>query len=112
MNREPIGLKSLSGLEILEGSTVAVYAQKYKVTSVHNDGEEGTARVVEIDQSKPLPVADIVLAHGHVYWSVHDLAWRCRLVWLCPEWHDRENGPSPVDIGMGGGHYAFEIIDQ
>lgn len=108
-NREPIGLKSLSGLEILEGSTVAVYAQDYVVTHVHSDGSDGTPPVIEVDHSKPLPVADVPLAHAHVYWDTDMLMWKGRIVWKCPEW---EASPSACTISMGGGFYAFEIIDQ
>ena len=101
--KEPIGLKSLSGKDICEGDVVQIYALRHQV--VEEVSTEGSP-VFIIDMKQPLPVADVPLAKGVVYWSEEQLAWECSITWGGPGWEN------VAGIHMGGGAYAYEMEEN
>ncbi len=94
----PCGL-DIHGNTLAEGDTVLVYAQRYE-----REREEGGVWVV--NQSKPLPVADVPLARGVVGWDEHLLAWTVNYDWVCADWRGKAGSM------LGGGEYAYEKIEE
>ena len=92
-------MKDIHGKRLTEGDTVLVYPQRYE-----REREAGGVWVV--DQTKPLPVADIPRARGVVTFDEDLLAWMVRYEWVCPEWSGK------AAVQMGGGEYAFERIER
>jgi hypothetical protein len=92
-------MKDIHGNALAEGDTVLVYAQRYERVR-----EAGGVWVV--DQTKPLPVADVPMARGRVAWDKDLLAWTVRFDWVCEAWQGK------AAVQMGGGEYAFEAIQQ
>ncbi len=89
-------INGLDGESIFEGDEIFVFRQEYKLTKI----EEG---IYEEHHDKPLPVHDVPLAKGIVYWSEDMLAWWVRLTWVYDGWE-----PKPCGISMGGGCYAYQ----
>ena len=92
-------MKDIHGKRLIEGDTVLVYPQRYE-----REREAGGVWVV--DQTKPLPVADVPAARGRVVWDEDLLAWIVRYEWVCAEWKGK------AAAQMGGGEYAFERIER
>jgi hypothetical protein len=89
----------IHGKRLTEGDIVLVYPQRYQ-----RQREAGGVWVV--DQTKPLPVADVPAAKGRVAWDEDLLAWIVRYEWVCAEWKGK------AAAQMGGGEYAFERIER
>ncbi len=92
-------MKDIHGNTLAEGDTVLVYAQRYERVR-----EAGGVWVV--NQTRPLPVADVPMAKGSVAYDEDLLAWVVRYEWVCREWSGK------AAAQMGGGDYAFEKIER
>ena len=92
-------MRDIHGKRLMQGDIVLVYPQRYE-----REREAGGVWVV--DQTKPLPVADVPMAKGRVVWDEDALAWIVRYEWVCAEWKGK------AAAQMGGGEYAFEIIGR
>jgi hypothetical protein len=91
-------MKDIYGNTLAEGDIVLVYPQRYE-----SEREAGGVRVV--DQTKPLPVADVPMARGVVAYDEDLLAWIVRYEWVCREWSGKAGAL------MGGGEYAYEKLN-
>jgi len=92
-------VRDIHGKRLTRGDIVLVYPQRYE-----RQREAGGVWVV--DQTKPLPVADVPAARGRVVWDEDLLAWIVRYEWVCAEWKGK------AAAQMGGGEYAFERIER
>jgi hypothetical protein len=91
-------MKDIHGNALTAGDTVLVYAQRYERVR-----EAGGVWVV--NQTRPLPVADVPMAKGRVVWDEDLLAWMVRYEWTCETWSGKAAAP------MGGGEYAYEKLN-
>lgn len=92
-------MKDMHGNRLTQGDTVLVYPQRYE-----RQREAGGVWVV--NQTKPLPVADVPMAKGRVVWDEDLLAWIVRYEWVCADWNGKAGAL------MGGGEYAYERIER
>lgn len=92
-------IKDINGKDLVEGDTVLVYVQRYAK-------EQDQDGIWTVDQSKPLPLADIPMAQGTIGWDDYLLAWTVRYSWVCNNWKGKSAAP------IGGGEYAYEKIDN
>jgi hypothetical protein len=91
-------LEDIHGNKLSGGDVVLVYVQRYA-------REKDASGVWVVDQSKPLPVADIPMAQGMVVWDEDLLAWTVRYSWVCDAWRGK------AAAQLGGGNYAYERIN-
>ncbi len=75
---------------------VLVFPQRY-------EREREADGVWVVNQTRPLPVADVPMARGRVAWDKDLLAWMVRYEWVCEAWQGKAAAP------MGGGEYAYEL---
>ena len=92
-------MRDIHGNTLGEGDTVLVYPQRY-------EREREADGVWVVNQKKPLPVADVPMARGVVAYDKDLLAWMVRYDWVCEAWQGK------AAAQMGGGEYAFEMIQQ
>lgn len=85
----------IHGKPLRPGDRVLVYVQRY-------EREQGVDGVWVVDQTRPLPVADVPMAWGKIVWDEHLLTFVVRYGWVCEAWEGKAAAP------MGGGEYAFE----
>ncbi len=91
-------MKDIYGNALAEGDTVLVCPQRYE-----REREAGGVWVV--NQTRPLPVADVPMARGVVAYDEDLLAWIVRYEWVCREWSGKAGAL------MGGGEYAYEKLN-
>ena len=91
-------MRDIHGNTLTAGDIVLVYPQRY-------EREREAGGVWAVDQTKPLPVADVPMARGVVAFDEDLLAWVVRYEWVCREW----NGKAGAQ--MGGGEYAYEKLN-
>lgn len=88
-------MKDMHGKKLKAGDRVFVYAARY-------EREQEASGAWLVDQTRPLPVADIPKARGVVAWDEDLLAFVVRYDWVCDEWSGKAGAL------MGGGEYAYE----
>ena len=88
-------MKDIHGTKLKAGDRVFVYAARY-------ERQREASGVWLIDQTRPLPVADVPMARGRVVWDDYLLAFVVRYDWVCDEWSGKAGAL------MGGGEYAYE----
>ena len=98
-----IELKDINGNEIKEGSKVCAYVQDY-VEMYHYRSDD--APIVVLDHTKPKPIKDVPLFIGKVVWNNEQLAFEILIEKMMTDWN-----PIPSSIKMGGGAYAYELIN-
>jgi hypothetical protein len=91
-------MRDIHGKCLIEGDIVLVYPQRY-------ESEREAGGVWVVDQTKPLPVADVPMARGRVAWDKDLLAWMVRYEWVCESWRGKAGAL------MGGGEYVYEKIE-
>lgn len=101
--RPGTGLSDINGVHIREGDDVVVYPLRHAVIADHTPPFEPGPRVLEVDPRRPLPVADVPLAHGVVYWDEEQLALRVRFT-------NKSHATKLAGCRLGGGDCAFEVI--
>ena len=92
-------MKDIHGNPLKAGDTVLVYAQRYK-----REREAGGVWVV--DQTRPLPVADVPMAKGRVVLDEDVLSLIVRYELVLEDLSGKAAAP------MGGGEYALEKIER
>ena len=88
-------MRDMHGTKLKAGDRVFVYAARY-------EREQEASGVWVVDQTRPLPVADILMARGKIVWDDYLLAYLVRYDWVCEAWRGKAAAP------MGGGEYAYE----
>ena len=91
-------MRDIHGNTLTEGDTVLVYPQRY-------EREREAGGVWAVNQTRPLPVADVPMAKGVVAFDEDLLAWVVRYEWVCHEWSGKAGAM------MGGGEYAYEKLN-
>lgn len=89
--------EDIHGRKLAGGDSVFVYVQRYA-------REKDASGVWIVDQSKPLPVADVPMARGVISWDENLLTWMVRYSWVCDQWKGK------AAAQLGGGDYAYEKI--
>ena len=90
-------MNDIHGTKLNAGDRVLVYAARYE-----RQREASGAWLV--DQTRPLPVADVPMARGAVTWDEDLLAFVVRYDWVCDEWSGKAGAL------MGGGEYVYERV--
>lgn len=98
-----IDVRDMNGVPISEGNRVCAYAQEYDEIS---RDEVGGIPVVEVDHGRPKPIKDIPLFIGRVEWSPDQLAFEIAIEKMMVKWE-----AVPCRVRMGGGQYAYELVD-
>lgn len=98
--RIPIGLDDNFGNPIYRDDEVIAYGQEYEEIALAGD-------VVEVDADKPRPVADVPLFRGFVRWDEDQLAYVVEVTEIMGDWELK-----PSSIRMGGGAYAYELVNN
>lgn len=93
----------LQGRPLKLGDKVIAYAQRYAEKS--RDDSHGIP-IVELDIAQPKPVSDVPLFRGTVAWDPHGLAYIANIDEMLILWDI-----VPAFVHLGGGAYAYEIID-
>jgi hypothetical protein len=91
-------IKDLHNRPIKEGDIVFVYMQRYERALV---GEN----IYEVNQARPLPVADVPMARGRVEWDLDFNDFVVRYGWTCDAWRGKSASQ------MRGGNYAYELLN-
>jgi hypothetical protein len=92
-------MKDMHGKALGPGDCVLVYVQSY-------ERERDASGVWAVDQSRPLPVADVPMARARIEWDDHLLALVLRYEWVCEAWQGKAGAMA------GGGEYAFELLER
>lgn len=98
-----LDIKDINGKDIEIGSRVYAYAQNYTETLLD---EINGVEIIEIDITKPRPIADVPLFIGQVIWNSEELAFEIRVEKILADWEIK-----PAYIRMGGGMYAYELSE-
>ena len=98
-----IDIKDINGRDIQIGSEVCAYARNHSEVLI--DKINGIA-VVELDITKPKPIADLPLFIGKVVWNKEQLSLEILIEKMMTDWD-----PIPSSVQMGGGSYAYELIN-
>lgn len=100
-----IEIRDINGTPIVAGSRVCVYPQEYAVISRSNT-EYGETPTALVDSRRPLPIKDLPLFIGRVRWNQYLLAFDVAV--------EQVLGATlgQVSVTMGGGNYAYEVLDD
>lgn len=91
-------MKDIHGEALGPGDRVLVYVQSY-------ERERDASGAWVVDQTRPLPVADVPMARARIEWDDHLLALVLRYEWVCDAWQGKAGAMA------GGGEYAFERLE-